>query len=362
MKKTASLILFACILVVTLSAVIGLFSFSWEKEKSLTENLEAAVSESVPFREKISALLIRVRYLSGVRDFDGVYIGSDGSLLREVEKPTSRVVSVAKNGVSHFAAKKPGDTYFMLIPTSIVIRQQSVASYAADGLYNQRHFINSLYAELDDSVSTVDVYQSLFSRRLEYIYYYTEDLPTSLGGYYIYEELASRMGFKAKPASAFSTAYVAHGFTGSLAAEAFLDYAKPDFLTLYEDVSEKRSVTVTHTNPNGEKTEQKGLYLYDPAVVSDKTDLILGGLSAVTTICSDGNDDRSLLVFCDETAKSWLPFMAGHYGTIVAVDLNKASDEQLLAISAGDFSQVLFVYGFRSFSEGVDFSRLEQIR
>lgn len=362
MKKSASLFLFACILFVTLSTAVGLFSFSWESEKSLTENLETAVSESVPFREKIAAFLIRIRYLSGVRTFDGIYIGSDGSLLREVEKPTSRVVSVTKNGVSRFAAKKQGDTYFMLIPTSIVIRQQSIASYAADGLYNQRHFINSLYAELDDSVSTVDVYQSLFSHRLDYIYYHTEDLPTSLGGYYIYEELAQRMNFKAKPASDFSTAYLAHGFTGSLATEAFLDYAKPDFLTLYEDVSEKQTVTVTHADPLGEETTQDGLYCYDPSVFSDKTDLILGGLSAVTTVKSEKNEDRSLLVFCDETAKSWLPFLAGHYGTVVAVDLDEASDEQLSALSTEDFSQVLFIYGFRSFSEGIDFSRLELVR
>ncbi len=362
MKKSASLFISACILFVTLSTLVTLFSFSWETEKSLTENLETAVSQSVPFREKISALLIRIRYLSGVRTFDGIYIGSDGSLLREVEKPTSRVTSVTKNNVSRFAEKKPGDTYFTLIPTSIVIRQQSIASYAADGLYNQRHYINSLYSDLDDSVSTVDIYQSLFSRRLEYIYYHTEDLPTSLGGYYIYEELASRMGLKAKPTLSFSTAYVAHGFTGSLATEAFLGYAEPDFLTFYEDVSEKQTVTITHADPSGNETEQSGLYLYDPNLVSDKTDLILGGLSAVTTIKNEKNEDNSLLVFCDETAKSWLPFLAGHYGTIVAVDLNEASDEQLSALSTGDYSQVLFAYGFRDFSEGIDFSRLELIQ
>ena len=360
MKKSAAFGVLILLLTVTTAVLMGLFQTGFPADGTFFERSESAISENIPFREGLQTLMTKIRYRSGVRYFDGIYIGKDGSLLPEAEKPASRVLATAKSYVSAFAERKPGDTYFMLIPTSVVIKQDSIASYAADGLYNQRQFINSFYSDIYKTVGTVDVYQDLYNRRQEYIFYHTKDLPTSLGGYYLYEELAGRLEFRAKPLSAFSVAYTEHDFYGSLATKALAPYAKPDFLTLYEEVPEHRHYTVTHW-ADGKKTETKGLYLPYGEGLSDKTDRVLGGLSAVTEITAEGSEESSLLVFCDETAKSWLPFLAGHYGRITAIDLNEATDTELSAIALDDYSQVLFAYGFRAFSEGVNFGRLEKI-
>lgn len=361
MKKAAAMGVLVLVLTVTAAVLVGLFQTGFPENGTFLEKTETAVSENIPFREEIQTLMTKIRYRSGVRYFDGIYVGNGGVLLLDVEKPGSRVIATAKSRVLDFARQKPGETYFMLIPTAVVIGQDAIATYAADGLYNQRQFINSFYSEIYKTVGTVDVYQDLYNRRQDYIFYRTEDLPTSLGGYYLYEELSGRLGLRPRSLSDFSAAYVDHDFYGSLATKALAPYAKPDFLTLYEEAPEHRRYTITHWNDDGTKTETEGLYRPFGEDLPDKTDRILGGLSPVTEIVAEGEEESSLLVFCDETAKSWLPFLAGHYGKITAVDLDRATEEQLSAITLDDYSKVLFAYGFRSFSEGVDFSRLEKI-
>lgn len=358
MQKKAAFGVLTLLLIAAAMVLTGLFQTEFPSSGTLFERSEFAISENIPFREELQTLMTKIRYRSGVRYFDGIYVANDGNLLLEAEKPASRVLATAKSCVSAFAERKP--TYFMLIPTAVVIRQDSIASYAADGLYNQRQFINAFYSDIYKKVGTVDVYQDLYNRRQDYIFYHTEDLPTSLGGYYLYAELAGRLGLRARELSSFSVAYTDYDFYGSLAVNALAPYATPDFLTLYEEVSKQRNYTVTHKNGDT-KTTMEGLYLPDGEALADKTDRFLGGLSPVTEITAEGEEENALLVFCDATAKSWLPFLAGHYGRITAIDLDKVTDEELSAIVLDEYSQVLFSYGFRAFSEGVDFSRLEKI-
>ena len=362
MKKFASVIIIAMILAIGFSTVFNILSAeSLPSEGSFFENIEAAFSENLPFRKELSELMDGINYLSGVRHFGNIYIGSEGSLLQEIERPTSRNFSAAKNFILSFAERNQQKPYFMLVPTSIAILHQEIDNFALEDIFNQRNMINRMYSEFDGAVRTTDIFQTLYDHRSEYIYYHTENIPTSLGGYYIYGELCSRLGIEQTPLDAFSIAYGAHGFYGSLATDFLKQYSSSDFVSLYE--YNGGSVILERRENNGSIKISESLFVYSEEAFEDKTDMIFGGISPVMEITSAESlgERSSILIFGDESAKSWLPFLVSNYGRITFVDLDSASETLLSSVTATEYDQILFAYSTFVFSKGINFEKLEFI-
>ncbi len=363
MKKLASLAIIFMVLSISISVLINMISSDSISDAMLSpEDFENAVSENLPFRDSISDLMGRIQYFSGVRHFGNIYIGSEGSLLLDIEPPTSRIYSAAKNYIIGYAEKNQIKPYFMLVPTAAVILQQEIDDYATEEIYNQRIMINQMYSLFEGELRTTDVYQTLFDHRNEYIYYHTEDIPTSLGGYYIYSELCNRLDIPMNSMESFSAAYMAHGFYGSLADEFFRPYSASDFITFYEYTGEKCTFTVNHIY-EGSETSSDSLFVYDESKVFDETDMILGEHSPITEITrtESSSASGSLLVFGDESAKSWIPFIASNYLRVTFVDLDLASPEMLENISTAEYNHVLFAYSTGKFSSGINFENLEYV-
>ena len=363
MKKIASALIISMVLFISIFVTVNISSEEIPSSGEIKfEDIEDLVSENIPFRQELLDITARLRYASGVRHFDDIYIGSEGSLLRDIQKPTSRTFSLAKNYILSYSERNQLKPYFMLIPTSPVILQQEIDNFAREDIYNQRYMISQMYSQFDGAVRTADVFQTLYDHRGEYIYYHTEDLPTSLGGYYIYGELCSRLGIKEKSMDDFSSAYVAHGFYGSLATDFFRPFASSDFITLYEYVGEESSFIVEHYNSTGRSKIQRSLFVYGDNF-EDETDMFLGGISPIMNISRAdlSGSGSSILIFGDESAKSWLPFLAVNYKKITFIDLNEANTDLLSKIETDDYDQVLFAYSTATFTEGIDFSKLEYI-
>ena len=365
MKKYAAALIILMLLTMSTAVLINIFSAeASSSEAGFFENIEDSVSISIPFREEFSELMDGIRYLSGVRHFGDIYIGSEGSLLKEIERPSSRTFSVAKNYILSFAEKNQIKPYFMLVPTSSAILQQEIDSYARQELFNQRNMINRMYSEFDGRVRTTDIYQTLYDHRGEYIYYHTEDMPTSLGGYYIYGELCSRLGIEQNTMDSFAAAYVARGFYGNLATGFFKNYADSDFVSLYEYVGSERKTVVEKRYSSGISRISNSIFIYDEKGFEDKTDMIFGGMAPVMdiSVSQSFGERNSILIFGDESAKSWLPFLSSSFGRITFVDLNSATEELLSSISVKDYDLVLFAYSTASFVSEISFEKLEFLK
>ncbi|MBE6900612.1 MAG: hypothetical protein E7479_08140 [Ruminococcaceae bacterium] len=363
MKKISAFLIAAMLFGMSFALGFNILSEeSFPVEGTLAEKTEKLISDNIPFRDELSELMDSIRYFSGVRLFGDIYIGSEGSLLRDIQKPTSRTFSAAKNYILGFSEKNQIKPYFMLVPTSSAILQHEIENFAREDFFSQRNMINRMYSEFGGKVRTTDIYQTLYDRRNEYIYYHTEDIPTSLGGYYIYGELCSRLGITANELDSFSVSFASHGFYGSLANDFFKKYSEPDFVSLYEYVGGSE-IIVEHRNQNGTRSIYNNLFIYDGKNFEDKTDMILGGISPVIeiTVSESQGERNSILIFGDESAKSWIPFLVSNFGKITFVDLNSATESQLSAIRANEFGSVLFAYSTATFSSGIDFEKLEYV-
>ena len=364
MKKNAAFLIIAMIFSISIAITFNILSAEeLPSGGTFTENIELAISQNLPLRNSFSDLMDTILYASGVRKFDNIYIGSNGSLLRDIEAPNQRTFSAAKSYILGYSEKNQIKPYFMLVPTSSAILVHEMDNFAAKDIYNQRNMILKMYSAFDGLVRTADIYQTLYDHRTEYIYYHTEDMPTSLGGYYIYGELCSRLGIKQNEMDSFSAAYVAHGFYGSLATDFLRVHSKPDFVTLYEHVGSTKTVMVEHYNENSPSKVTSGLFIYSEDSFSDKTDMILGGTSAKMEIyfSESHSEETSILIFGDESAKSWLPFLISNYGRITFIDLNLISEKTLSSIKTSEYDQVLFAYSTATFSSGISFEKLEYL-
>ena len=91
--------------------------------------------------------------------------------------------------------------------------------------------------------------------------------------------------------------------------------------------------------------------------------MILGNLSPIIEISNakTNGEQNSILIFGDESAKSWLPFLSTNYGKITFVQLNLASEELLSKISPEKYTHILFAYSISDFVLGIDFEKLDHL-
>ena len=95
MKRASALLVIAIFLFASIYTVAGAAKKGFGNTVFNFEKTEKSLAESVPFRDEIIALMTKIRFVSGVRSFGDIIIGSDGSLLKDMEKPQSALYKSA---------------------------------------------------------------------------------------------------------------------------------------------------------------------------------------------------------------------------------------------------------------------------
>ena len=97
MKKFAAFIIIAMVLSMSTAALLNVFfAESLPSGENFLDKIENSLSENIPFREKLSGLMDAVRYSSGVRHFDNIYIGNDLGFCGNFNHQLQTAISQAK--------------------------------------------------------------------------------------------------------------------------------------------------------------------------------------------------------------------------------------------------------------------------
>lgn len=207
----------------------------WDHPTILAEALEDFLCQNLPFREELRGTALRLRMLGGAVQQDGIFLVEDG-LVPDLVVTSDTTIHRA-NTRQILAAIKDASSpaYLMLIPTACAIYQDKLPSYVP--LYQQRSYIESTYKQFYGSAVTVDAYNALLYSDSSYLYYRTEDNLAPLGGYALYQALAPRLGFTAKPLQQFAVSYDVHDYYGDLYARWGYGGVRPDVIATYRDVT-----------------------------------------------------------------------------------------------------------------------------
>jgi hypothetical protein len=311
-------------------------------------SLEGYVRENLPFGQIFQRMGVSLRYLGGRREQNGVFIGED-ALIKNIAPPDEDVVSRNNVTVQEFAQYlRSVDVpfYFALIPTAAGVLRESLPPYAQ--VFDQRHFIEDVYGEMTGQLVTVDTFLPLSGNREEYLYYRTENNLTAYGGYYVYAALASRLGVTDSPSyGLYEIRYGGDSFRGDLYALSPYENISPDVQLFFAYTAHPREYMVTHVDDDGTLVYHT-LFPDHFRDVGRDMSVYLGGISAVVDVKSSAPVDSSLLIFGDETALAYLPFLANHYKRVTFVDLSREGT-LYRAINLDDYDQVLMAYSVESY-------------
>lgn len=315
----------------------------------LAESFEVYLQENLPGKQQLADLRLEIEWLNGRREFNGVFI-SGGKLIHNYQPPERDNVVVNMQGIHDVIREGAAPVFLLLTPSACAIYQRELPQNAP--LFNQKELIDNMYRSFSGTAGVVDGYSVLFANSGEYLYYNTHRNLTSHGGYYLYEAICRRLGKTARSKDEFNVQYAGYGFYGDIYEILPYDGAESDTVALYRYTGSRRENQYTVTHRTGTETyTYDRLYIPEMETGDDRTDIIFGGLSAVTEIRTDSVYDENLLVFGDETVKSFLPFLANHYSRITVVSLTELTTQLAEKISLTDYSQILFAYSIETFLE-----------
>jgi len=351
MSKRISAIFFLAVIFIAplYTAITGINNFNTDIEFTsgdFVNSIEAFLKENLPAKKQMEELKVNIKLLGGMKEQNGVFITQE-ALIENLQPPIKKFVDDNIMSIVGFANSNRPQTYAVIIPTASAIKQQDLSRFAP--LYNQRGFIDSVYKKMSGRTYTIDVYPILFANREKYIYYNTDTGLTALGGYYLYSALGKRLGIDVRGTDQFDVVNIDHSYYGNLYERTHINRIKPDILSLYIFKRFGREYRVTHIY----ESEQKTYYTLYPEHIfnlsDDKTNIYFGGFAPITKIDVISPNSRKLLLFADDTAKSYLPFLVNHYSSITVVDLFKATPDQLSKINTSDYDQALFMYSIDTF-------------
>lgn len=348
MKNQRAASIFLSLLVLAGSA--GVFLNSAEvslpaSSEEFGEWTNRIVRDSLKNIDTLEQIAPSLMIMGGAKEQDGIFI-TENYLLENITVTDSNIWEKNLSGIEHFLDGHNVQTSIVLIPTAVAIKQQEIAVTAE--LFNQKSFITDCYQRLRGRVSAVDAYSRLFSAADEYTYYRTASNLTGLGGYYVYSAIASRLGLSQRSLEQFEIEHLSDDYYGDLYYRSSYKGIEPDLLTLYRFTQNDRSYRLVNTK-DSVPSAYYTLFPTHFSALGEPENVILGGKGEMIDISVISPYDDSMLIFGDETALSYLPFIAIHYGHITVVDLRSISEEQLSSIDPESYDQVLFAYSVKSF-------------
>lgn len=192
------------------------------------------------------------------------------------------------------------------------------------GLHSQKDMIDACYADMLDSVYTVDVYSEHLRHTDEYLYFRTDHHWTALGAYYAYKQFCKEAGFEAVPLDEFETGRY-ENFVGTLytytssypQSQALKD--NPDYVDYYLPIVE------TSAKYYSDATLSDGIALSVVSTTisanySNKYLCFIGGDTPIMIIDTDVEDGGTCLVLKESYGNAFVPFLTSHYSRIVVVD------------------------------------------
>jgi hypothetical protein len=277
-------------------------------------------------------------------DNNGIFFGRDGYLMENFQGPGTGLNRNIEN-IKDFALSFPEvPVYVLLAPSSAALYPEKLPLFAR--VYDQRLVLAQAAEGLGEGIHFVPIFDTLARQRQDYLYFRTDHHWTTLGAYYAYTELAGALGLDPLPASEFERLTVAEEFWGTYFSRANNRYLESDYI---EALLPMRPVSVQIYFSDREEI-YTSMYFPGHLLTRDKYSFFLDGNHPLTTIVTNADSDRNLMVFKDSFAHSLIPFLAQHYRKIQIVDLRFYNANLRQLFGEDQIDQALFLYGLSGFA------------
>ena len=306
-------------------------------------NLSTYLQDQIAGRDGWMRLKSAELKMSGMKKSGDVYLGKNGYLLETPAEPDFEQLNRSINQIRDFAERYPDLNMVMtLVPCAAAVFPELLPDGAP--VRDQLADISYVRERIVDLMPFVEMHTAFRNDSLNQLYYRTDHHWTSRGAMDAFQAMHWDMGIDS--VGYFVPLTVSTEFEGTLASQSgshsqkdTIEVYRPEtedyeYYTYYPDTQERiPSVFVT------EKLEEK-----------DQYQVFFGGNHPLLTVRTTVDNGRSLLIFKDSYANSFVQFLLPYYDRIVLVDPRYYYDDVRTLITSEAITDVLFLYSMNTFA------------
>ena len=309
------------------------------------EKFEAYMDDQFVGRDMWRKLKVAVDRIGGSRLENGVYIGTNGQLLEQIEVADENHLAANIKAIKSFSESQSKiPVRMMLVPDAANVLNHSLPALAKPE--DQTQMFSMVRKDLGDSVEWIDVSTELNKHKTEKIYYKTDHHWTTLGAFYAFQAAAPSLGIDGDLSGKYVSYTVSDSFNGMLASKSGVNLGEKEQIDIYVPTEEDTDLIVDYVDEGKRSTS-----LYDSSKLKEKDQytVFLGGNSSLLDIRTVSTSTKRLLLVKDSFANSFIPFLTPYYREIVVVDPRYYSGTINDLMDSYRISEVLFLYRGNTF-------------
>ena len=309
------------------------------------EKFEAYMDDQFVGRDMWRKLKVAVDRIGGSRLENGVYIGTNGQLLEQIEVADENHLAANIKAIKSFSESQSKiPVRMMLVPDAANVLNHSLPALAKPE--DQTQMFSMVRKDLGDSVEWIDVSTELNKHKTEKIYYKTDHHWTTLGAFYAFQAAAPSLGIEGDLSGKYVSYTVSDSFNGMLASKSGVNFGEKEQIDIYVPTEEDTDLIVDYVDEGKRSTS-----LYDSSKLKEKDQytVFLGGNSSLLDIRTVSTSTKRLLLVKDSFANSFIPFLTPYYREIVVVDPRYYSGTINDLMDSYRISEVLFLYSGNTF-------------
>ena len=309
------------------------------------EKFEAYMDDQFVGRDMWRKLKVAVDRIGGSRLENGVYIGTNGQLLEQIEVADENHLAANIKAIKSFSESQSKiPVRMMLVPDAANVLNHSLPALAKPE--DQTQMFSMVRKDLGDSVEWIDVSTELNKHKTEKIYYKTDHHWTTLGAFYAFQAAAPSLGIDGDLSGKYVSYTVSDSFNGMLASKSGVNFGEKEQIDIYVPTEEDTDLIVDYVDEGKRSTS-----LYDSSKLKEKGQytVFLGGNSSLLDIRTVSTSTKRLLLVKDSFANSFIPFLTPYYREIVVVDPRYYSGTINDLMDSYRISEVLFLYSGNTF-------------
>ena len=309
------------------------------------EKFEAYMDDQFVGRDMWRKLKVAVDRIGGSRLENGVYIGTNGQLLEQIEVADENHLAANIKAIKSFSESQSKiPVRMMLVPDAANVLNHSLPALAKPE--DQTQMFSMVRKDLGDSVEWIDVSTELNKHKTETIYYKTDHHWTTLGAFYAFQAAAPSLGIDGDLSGKYVSYTVSDSFNGMLASKSGVNFGEKEQIDIYVPTEEDTDLIVDYVDEGKRSTS-----LYDSSKLKEKDQytVFLGGNSSLLDIRTVSTSTKRLLLVKDSFANSFIPFLTPYYREIVVVDPRYYSGTINDLMDSYRISEVLFLYSGNTF-------------
>ena len=316
------------------------------------EKFEAYMDDQFVGRDMWRKLKVTVDRIGGSRLENGVYIGTNGQLLEQIEVADENHLAANIKAIKSFSESQSKiPVRMMLVPDAANVLNHSLPALAKPE--DQTQMFSMVRKDLGDSVEWIDVSTELNKHKTEKIYYKTDHHWTTLGAFYAFQAAAPSLGIEGDLSGNYVSYAVSDSFNGMLASKSGVNLGEKEQIDIYVPTEEDTDLIVDYVDEGKRSTS-----LYDSSKLKEKDQytVFLGGNSSLLDIRTVSTSTKRLLLVKDSFANSFIPFLTPYYREIVVVDPRYYSGTINDLMDSYRISEVLFLYSGNTFFKDYNIS------